>query len=67
MSATRHRAADLADAGHHDELVPLSRCVVHLDAVRRGLGTASCGPDTLPAYRVPTGVHRWSWILRRTT
>ncbi|HET9169995.1 MAG TPA: glycoside hydrolase family 2 TIM barrel-domain containing protein [Actinospica sp.] len=66
ISVTRHRAADLARAAHHDELVPLSdRCVVHVDAAHRGLGTASCGPDTLPRYRIPGGVvHRWSWTLR---
>jgi len=65
VSVTRYRAADLATTAHHDELVPLQdRCVVHLDAAHRGLGTASCGPDTLPAYRVAPGVHRWSWTLR---
>ncbi|HTJ71508.1 MAG TPA: glycoside hydrolase family 2 TIM barrel-domain containing protein [Actinospica sp.] len=65
VSVTRYRAADLAAATHHDELVPLDRCVVHIDAAHRGLGTASCGPDTLPQYRVPSGVHRWSWVLRQ--
>jgi beta-galactosidase len=63
VSITRHRAADLAAATHHDELTPLSRCVVHIDAAHRGLGTASCGPDTLPAYRVGPGTYRWSWVL----
>ena len=29
--------------------------VVHLDAAHRGLGTASCGPDTLPEYLVGPG------------
>ena len=66
VSVTRYRAADLATTAHHDELVPLTdgRCVVHLDAAHRGLGTASCGPDTLPAYRIAPGVHRWAWTLR---
>ncbi|MBA4863702.1 DUF4981 domain-containing protein [Streptomyces sp. PSKA54] len=64
ISVTRYRAADLAAAAHHDELVPLPHCVVHLDAAHRGLGTASCGPDTLPSYRVGPGVHRWAWVLR---
>ena len=27
--------------------------VLHLDAWTRGLGNASCGPDTLPIYYVP--------------
>jgi beta-galactosidase len=64
VNVSRYRAAGLA-AAHHDELVPLpDRCVVYIDAAHRGLGTASCGPDTLPAYRIAPGVHRWSWTIR---
>ncbi|WP_128375753.1 glycoside hydrolase family 2 TIM barrel-domain containing protein [Streptomyces cavernae] len=64
VSVTRYRAADLASVAHHDELVPRPGCVVHIDAAHRGLGTASCGPDTSPSYLVPPGTHRWSWTLR---
>jgi beta-galactosidase len=64
VSVTRHRAADLAAVAHHDELVPRAGCVVHVDAAHRGLGTASCGPDTFASYLVAAGVHRWSWTLR---
>jgi beta-galactosidase len=64
VSVTRHRAADLSAVAHHDELVPRPGCVVHIDAAHRGLGTASCGPDTFPSYLVAPGVHRWSWTLR---
>ncbi|MFF5476344.1 glycoside hydrolase family 2 TIM barrel-domain containing protein [Streptomyces sp. NPDC012935] len=64
VSVTRYRAEDLASARHHDELVPRPGCVVHIDAAHRGLGTASCGPDTSPSYLVAPGVHRWSWTLR---
>ncbi|MEV6591119.1 glycoside hydrolase family 2 TIM barrel-domain containing protein [Streptomyces acidicola] len=64
VSVTRYRAEDLAAAAHHDELVPLPGCVVHIDAAHRGVGTASCGPDTSPSYLVPPGTHRWSWTLR---
>lgn len=64
VSVTRYRAHDLAGAAHHDELVPRSGCVVHIDAAHRGLGTASCGPDTSPSYLVAPGVHRWNWTLR---
>ncbi|MGW7822343.1 glycoside hydrolase family 2 TIM barrel-domain containing protein [Streptomyces puniciscabiei] len=64
VSVTRHRAEDLTAAAHHDELVPRPGCVVHIDAAHRGLGTASCGPDTFPEYRIRAGVHRWSWTLR---
>lgn len=64
VSVTRYRAEDLTAVAHHDELVPRAGCVVHLDAAHRGLGTASCGPDTFPSYLVAPGVHRWSWTLR---
>ncbi|MER5433607.1 glycoside hydrolase family 2 TIM barrel-domain containing protein [Streptomyces sp. NPDC002588] len=64
VSVTRYRAGDLTAAAHHDELVPRPGCVVHVDAAHRGLGTASCGPDTFPSYLVAPGVHRWSWTLR---
>lgn len=46
------------------ELEPVDDVVVHLDLAQRGLGTGSCGPDTLPAHRIPGGTHRWRWRLR---
>ncbi|MBI3745149.1 MAG: DUF4981 domain-containing protein [Chloroflexi bacterium] len=64
VSATHHRAADLAAATHRDALRARPETIVHLDAAHRGLGTASCGPDTLAAYLVATGTHRWTWTIR---
>jgi beta-galactosidase len=64
VSATHFRAGDLASAGHDVELRPRAETIVHLDAAHRGLGTASCGPDTLPAYLVGPGTYRWSWWLQ---
>ena len=43
---------------------PRPETVIHLDAAHRGLGTASCGPDTLPEYLVGPGTYRWTWTLR---
>jgi beta-galactosidase len=63
VAATHHRDADLDGATHHDELVAASETIVHLDAVHRGLGTASCGPDTLPSYIHGPGEYRWAWTL----
>jgi beta-galactosidase len=63
VSLTRFRAEDLDAAAHPDELVARPGVVVQLDAAHRGLGTASCGPDTLPAYRLGPGTYRWSWTL----
>jgi beta-galactosidase len=64
VSVTHLRAADLAAATHDVEVVPMAETIVHLDAAHRGLGTASCGPDTLPQYRIAPGPYRWSWTLR---
>jgi beta-galactosidase len=64
VSAGHHRAHDVAAARHADELVPRPEVVVHLDAAHRGLGTASCGPDTTEAYLLGAGTYRWAWSLQ---
>ena len=64
VSVTHHRAADLATATHDIDLVPVPETIVHIDAAHRGLGTASCGPDTLPEYRLTPGTYSWAWTLR---
>jgi beta-galactosidase len=63
VSLTRYRAEDLAAATHNHELVPREEVVVHVDAAHRGLGTASCGPDTLADYVLHPGEYRWSYTL----
>jgi beta-galactosidase len=63
VSATHLRAADLAAASHDVDVTPRPETVIHLDAAHRGLGTASCGPDTLPEYLVGPGEYRWSWSM----
>ena len=63
VSALHVTAADLDAATHDDEVVPRPETFVTIDAVHRGVGTASCGPDTLPQYIVPTGTHTWTWTL----
>ena len=63
VSVTHFRAADLDAAGHDAELLPVAGSVIQLDAAHRGLGTASCGPDTLPEYLVGPGTYRWSWTI----
>jgi beta-galactosidase len=63
VSATHFRAQDLAEAKHATELAPRPETIVHFDVAHRGLGTASCGPDTLPEYRFGPGEYRWAWTL----
>ena len=45
-------------ATHADRLVPIDGSILFLDAAIRGVGTATCGPDTLEEYRVRPGVYR---------
>lgn len=63
FSATRHRASDLFSAREHGELRRRSSLVVHLDAAHRGVGTASCGPDTLERYRLGAGTFVLSYVV----
>lgn len=63
FSASHFAAEDLTAARNTAELRERDEVHVHVDAALRGLGTASCGPDTLPAYRVPGGKHVFSWWL----
>ena len=55
FSATWHTAGDLFGAKDATELRRREHLTVHLDAAHRGLGTASCGPDTLAKYRISPG------------
>ena len=63
VSVTPNRAVDLADATHDVEIKPCGNTVVHIDAAHRGVGTAACGPDTLPEYLIKTGLHTWEWVV----
>ncbi|MDO8646111.1 MAG: glycoside hydrolase family 2 TIM barrel-domain containing protein [Candidatus Planktophila sp.] len=63
VSITPNRAIDLADATHNVEIKPCGNTVVHIDAAHRGVGTAACGPDTLPQYLIKSGLHTWEWVV----
>ena len=63
VSVSHVRAAALDIATHDVEVEPAPEGIVHLDAQHRGVGTASCGPDTLERYKVRPGTFRWSWTL----
>jgi beta-galactosidase len=67
FSATHHTAGDLYAAATATELSPRRELVVHLDHVHRGLGTASCGPDVLPQYRITAGTYRFGYSVERRT
>jgi beta-galactosidase len=64
FSATHHTSDDLSSASDWTDLRRRDELVVHLDVAKRGVGTASCGPDTRPEYRVTSGRWAWRWSLR---
>jgi len=63
ISATRFTAADLYAAAHETDLSPRKTLVVHADVAHRGLGTASCGPDVIDRYEIPTGRHTFAYRI----
>ncbi len=52
FSASHFHPADLTAARHTIDLSPRKETILCLDAAHRGIGTGSCGPDTLPRYLV---------------
>jgi beta-galactosidase len=65
VSATRHTPAELFAAATLDELPVSEHTVVCVDLAHRGLGTASCGPDVLPAYRLGAGRFEFAYRIAR--
>jgi beta-galactosidase len=62
-SISRFAPEDLFAATHTTDLHPRQEVRVNLDVAQRGLGTASCGPDTLERYRIGSGEHRLSFAI----
>ena len=60
FSALRYTDEDLMKANHMWELEERPYIVLHLDAVHRGVGNASCGRvDTLPIFQVAQMKHNY--------
>ena len=64
FSASHFTAQDLYAATHTYDLKPRPETILNLDLMQRGLGTLSCGPDTLSQYQIKTGRYAWNYILR---
>ncbi len=62
FSASHLTPEQLTNAYHSHELKPRKPITLLIDAKQRGLGSASCGPDVLDAYRIANG----SYSLRYT-
>ena len=67
FSALRFTDQELAKLQHVWELPDNRRddIVLHIDYMQRGLGNASCGPDTLEEYQVPSeGEYGYRLLIR---
>jgi beta-galactosidase len=64
FSALHATSEAMTAATHLHELPRVEETILCLDAAHRGLGTMSCGPDALPAYRILQS--RYSLNLRIT-
>jgi beta-galactosidase len=62
-SASHFTADDLFKATHTIDLSPRPETIINLDYAQRGLGTASCGPDTLAQYRIPASTYRFNYSI----
>ncbi len=64
FTASHHGARQLWEARHTCDLVRRPETFLSIDVAQRGLGTASCGPDTLERYRLRPGPYGLDLELR---
>jgi beta-galactosidase len=64
FSASHFTAHDLDAAYHTYDLKPRPETILSLDLHQRGLGTASCGPETLPQYKIMPGRYEWAYAVQ---
>jgi len=64
FSVSHFAAGDLYAARHTCDLEPRPEIVLSLDHAQRGLGTASCGPDTSARHRLLASSYRFDYVLR---
>ncbi len=64
FTAGHYSAAQLFAARHPSDLVPQPETFWHLDWHQSGVGTHTCGPATLPEYRIYPGTYQFNFRLR---
>ena len=69
FSVSRYSQEKLWEARHTCDLVDLTEgkdgyYFLNIDIAQRGVGTATCGPDTRPEYRVRSGLFRMKLQIR---
>lgn len=58
FSASHYAPANVWEARHECDLIRRDEIFATLDVAQRGVGTATCGPDTLERYRLRPGEYR---------
>ncbi len=64
FTASHASAEQLWAARHWYQVRPVPQTLLYIDVAQRGLGTASCGPDTLERYRLHPGTYRLQLSFR---
>ncbi|MDR1073010.1 MAG: hypothetical protein LBL45_04965 [Treponema sp.] len=69
MSASRYTLQNRWEALHTYELVDMrikeKRYMLDINIAQRGVGSATCGPDTLEQYRVRPGFYHLPLMIMR--
>lgn len=63
-SVSHFTPEDLFAARHTIDLTPRDETIVNIDVQQRGLGTQSCGPDTLEQYHIEARTHQLNFTLK---
>ncbi len=63
VSASHYTASDLYAVFHTNELDPRPETILNIDTAQRGLGTATCGPDTLEKYRLKSDSYKFNFLM----
>lgn len=61
FTTSRYSLANMTTAKRRTELIPVKNPEIFLDHQHRGLGTASCGPDTLDHYKLTQKSYQFSF------
>ena len=64
FSVSHLMADDLFKALHSSELKLRPEVIVNIDLHQRGLGSLSCGPDTLDCYKLQPGKYEFSYTIK---
>ena len=63
FTVSRFSAQQMYAAKHTNELKSDGCVYLYLDYAQRGLGTCSCGPDTMDKYKLASGIFRFDFIM----